>query len=80
MGWDICLQASIGEDTDFVKKPFKHGICLMAGQSFFDDFDPKIDVVENWNDLKEVSSLEEVSCQANCRQPSSFASAFALRP
>jgi hypothetical protein len=52
----------------------------MAGQSFFDDFDPKIDVVENWNDLKEVSSLEEVSCQANCRQPSSFASAFALRP
>ena len=36
----------------------------MAQQSIFEGFDPQIEVLENWSDLKEVSALEEVSCQA----------------
>ena len=38
----------------------------MAQQAIFEGFDPQIEVLENWSDLKEVSALEEVSCQANC--------------
>ena len=51
---------------------------MTAEQSFFDDYNPKIEVLENWSDLKEASSLEEVSCQ-NFQQSSSFASTLTLR-
>ena len=54
-----------GEDGVEIKD-FPHGIRLMAQQSIFEGFNPQIEVLENWSDLKEVSALEEVSCQANC--------------
>ncbi|CAL1142940.1 unnamed protein product [Cladocopium goreaui] len=40
-------------------KDFPHGIRLMAQQAIFEAFDPQIEVLENWNDLKDVSALEE---------------------
>ena len=55
-------------------KDFGHGIRLMALQRIFDEFSPKVEVVENWNDLKNVSVLEQVSCRANCQPSCSFAS------
>ena len=39
----------------------------------FDQFSPKVEVLKNWSDLKNVSVLEQVSCHTNCR-PSSFTS------
>ena len=45
----------------------------MAQQSIFTEFNIKMDVLENWSDLKNVSVLEQVSCLANCQQSSSFA-------
>ena len=47
-------------------KDFGHGIRLIAQQSFFDEFDPKMEVLEDWSDLKNVSVLEQVSCHTNC--------------
>jgi hypothetical protein len=45
----------------------------MAQQSIFTEFNIKMDVLENWSDLKNVSVLEQVSCLANCQPSSSFA-------
>jgi len=36
----------------------------MAQQAIFEGFDPQIEVLENWSDLKEVSALEQASCLA----------------
>ena len=60
-------------------KDFEQGIRLMAPQRIFDEFSPKVEVLEDWSDLKNVSVLEQVSCQANCQrfQPSS---SFASEP
>ena len=47
-------------------KDFGHGIRLIAQQSIFDGFNPTVDMLEDWCDLKNVSVLEQVSCHTNC--------------
>ena len=75
---DRCCRATWGGKTDgigqdsFEIKDFGHGIRLMAQQSIFTEFNIKMDVLENWSDLKNVSVLEQASCLASY-QPSSFA-------
>ena len=42
-------------------KDFGHGISMKTAQSVFDEYGPRMDVVADWRDLKDPSSLEEVS-------------------
>ena len=48
-------------------KDFGHGISMKTAQSVFDEYGPRIDVLADWKDLKDPSSLEEVSCRQTSR-------------
>ena len=50
-----------------VLKDFGHGISMKTAQSVFDEYGPRMDVVTDWKDLKDPSSLEEVSCLQTSR-------------
>ena len=43
-------------------KDFGHGISMRTAQSVFEEYGPKIDVLEDWKDLKDPSSLQKVAC------------------
>ena len=44
-----------------VLKDFGHGISMKTAQSVFDEYGPRMEVLADWKDLKDPSSLEEVS-------------------
>jgi len=44
-----------------VLKDFGHGISMKMAQSVFDEYGPRMEVLADWKDLKDPSSLEEVS-------------------
>ena len=55
-------------------KDVGYGIFIKTNQSIFDRHVLKIDVLDNWSNLKDPSSLEKVSCQqrqavSTCRPP-----------
>ncbi|CAL1144599.1 unnamed protein product [Cladocopium goreaui] len=43
-----------------VLKDFGHGISMKTAQSVFDEYGPRMEVLADWKDLKDPSSLEEV--------------------
>ena len=48
-------------------KDFGHGISMKTAQSVFDEYGPRMEVLADWKDLKDPSSLEEVSCRQTSR-------------
>ena len=50
-----------------VLKDLGHGISMKTAQSVFDEYGPTMDVLENWKDLKDPSSLQKVSRRQTSR-------------
>jgi hypothetical protein len=45
-----------------VLKDLGYGISMKTAQSVFDEYGPRINVLADWKDLKDPSSLQKVAC------------------